>query len=477
MLSLPFLKSSQTGLAHMNFSGLAVQFVIVTSLSLLPPLLVLVALGASLSVLIATLFVSLTLAATASAIFTNRMTSSLLRLQRTTERLAQGELSAKVYPSRIPQLAGLANGLNVMASVLQTRVETVTKLSIEQDAILRGMTEGVLSITRDGHIARINAAARALLDVPVADCSGRLVAEVVRHISLQRFISKALQADTSLSEILATQGAVERILQVYSSPLTDNSGDLGVLIVLQDTTQLERLERIRRDFVANVSHELRTPITAIKGYVETLLDGAKDDPSTLVKFLRIMERQVERLQNIFSDLLMLSQLEAKGESARADVVLTEARSIVQSALDSLQSKFDQKKTEAIIEGPHSTALHANPRLLQQALSNLIDNAVTYSGDQPKITIGISESPNEVTFSVTDNGPGIPKAHLPRLFERFYRVDTGRSRDMGGTGLGLAIVKHIAQVHGGTVSVQSTPGVGTTFLLCVPKTLDKMAVLT
>jgi two-component system phosphate regulon sensor histidine kinase PhoR len=428
----------------------------------------LIALGASSGLLLATVLLAFMLAGAAATIFTTRMTSSILRLERTTERLAAGELSAKVYPSRIPQLAGLANALNSMASILQTRVQALTKLGIEQEAILRGMTEGVITITRDGHITRINEAARALLEVPVAECTGRLVAEVVHHISLQRFISSALTSENSATEIITIQGAVERSLQVYSSPLVGAAGDLGVLIVLQDITQLERLERIRRDFVANVSHELRTPITAIKGYVETLLDGAKDDPTTLVKFLRIMERQVDRLQNIFSDLLTLSQLEARGESARADVILTEARSIVQAAMDSLQSKFDQKKAEAIIQASDSTPLYANPRLIQQALTNLIDNAVTYSGEQPRIVVAITTNASDVCFSVSDNGPGIPKMHLPRLFERFYRVDTGRSRDTGGTGLGLAIVKHIAQVHGGSVSVESASGVGTVFQLCIPK---------
>jgi two-component system phosphate regulon sensor histidine kinase PhoR len=461
----------------MNFSGLAVQFIVVAALCFFPPLIALIAFGASLTLIVGTVATSLTLAGIAITIFTNRLASSLSRLERTTERLAQGELSAKVYPSRIPQLAGLANGLNSMASILKTRVESLRKLSIEQDAILRAMTEGVITITRDGYIARINDAARALLDVPVSECSGRLVAEVVRHLSLQRFIATALAADESLTEIVVVQGSIERILQVYSSPLIGESKDLGVLIVLQDTTQLERLERIRSDFVANVSHELRTPITAIKGYVETLLDGAKDDPATLVKFLRIMERQVERLQSIFSDLLTLSQLEAKGDAARADVVLTEARSIVQAALDSLQVKFDQKKAEAVLEAADTTALHANPRLLQQALTNLIDNAVTYAGEHARVTITIEAKESDVCFSVSDNGPGIPKIHLPRLFERFYRVDPGRSRDMGGTGLGLAIVKHISQVHGGTVSVESTPGVGTTFSLTIPRNMDRAGLLT
>jgi two-component system phosphate regulon sensor histidine kinase PhoR len=461
----------------MNVTGFAVQFFLIAVVSLTPAAITLLAVGASLPLVLTIIFISLLLATSAAAFFTNRLSSSLQRLERTTERLAQGELSAKVYPSRIPQLAGLANGLNSMASILKTRVETLTKLGAEQEAILRGMTEGVLTITRDGHIARINDAARTLLDVPVTDCSGRLVAEVVRHIALQRFISAALLSEDSLTEILVIHGPIERILQVYSSPLKAESVDLGVLIVLQDTTQLDRLERIRRDFVANVSHELRTPITAIKGYVETLLDGAKDDPATLVKFLRVMERQVERLQNIFTDLLALSQLEARGDAARADVVMTEARSIVQAALDSLQPKFDQKEVEAVIEAPDSTSLYANPRLLQQALTNLLDNAVTYSGEKSRVVIAISATASAVTFSVTDNGPGIAKVHLPRLFERFYRVDTGRSRDMGGTGLGLAIVKHIAQVHGGTVTVNSTPGIGTSFLLAIPKEAPNLKTLT
>jgi two-component system phosphate regulon sensor histidine kinase PhoR len=452
----------------MRFSGLALRYLLGALCACIPPLIALTCSDASLNTCLLVTGLSVAIAALGSATLTKRFAYSVAALERATERLAQGDLSARVYPSRTPQLARLAGGFNSMAAILKTRVEALTELGAEQDAILRSMAEGVITVSRDGRIVRMNDTARTLLEVTAVEWKGRLVQEVIHQAALQRFISTALASNQTNSEIVSLLGPSEKVLQVYSSQLSGPGTDLGVLIVLQDTTRLERLERIRTDFVANVSHELRTPITAIKGYVETLLDGAKDDPATLTKFLGVLGRQADRLQDMFTDLLTLSQLEAKGEQARADVSATDANSIIQAGLELVQNHPKRKQTTLTITSSGELTLRANTRLLQQALANLLVNAMTYSGDSPVIQVQAIGTPSQVSLVVSDDGPGIAKAHLARLFERFYRVDTGRSREMGGTGLGLAIVKHIAQVHGGSVEVSSSPGAGSVFSIHLPR---------
>jgi two-component system phosphate regulon sensor histidine kinase PhoR len=237
--------------------------------------------------------------------------------------------------------------------------------------------------------------------------------------------------------------------------------------VLQDTTRIERLENIRRDFIANVSHELRTPITSIKGFVETLLDGAKDDPETLAKFLGIIGHQADRLNALFHDLLTLARLEARGDDARVESVSCRVAQIVGAAVSSCAVLAKERGAVIQVDVREELELEANPNLLQQALVNLIDNALKYSEGQPRVVVKATVEGEVIRLSVVDNGPGIARGHLPRIFERFYRVDQGRSRKMGGTGLGLAIVKHITQVHGGTVDVDSMVGRGTTFSLLLP----------
>jgi two-component system phosphate regulon sensor histidine kinase PhoR len=353
-----------------------------------------------------------------------------------------------------------------MATQLKQRVEALTLLSGEQDAILRSMAEGVLTIDISGRIQRVNIAARRLLNVAVSDCEGRLVAEVIHQAEVQRFIGEAIDNQEADVEVLVVPGEPERVLQIYATPLKGSEGSdgqrLGTLVVLQDTTRISKLENIRREFIANVSHELRTPVTSIKGFVETLLDGAKDDPEALQRFLGIIGHHADRLNAIFNDLLTLAKLEARGEDARVEMSEVVAYDVVKGAVEAC--RFEIEERSAVVEIVVSTDLRvmANASLLEQALVNLIENALKYSEGTPSITVRGEQAEGMVRLSVCDSGPGIPKPHLGRLFERFYRVDHGRSRKMGGTGLGLSIVKHISQVHGGEVQVDSAPGRGSEF---------------
>jgi two-component system phosphate regulon sensor histidine kinase PhoR len=357
----------------------------------------------------------------------------------------------------------LANGFNLMATQLKQRVDALTLLSGEQDAILSSMAEGVVTIDASGRIQRVNSAALRLLDVVVPSCQGRLVAEVIHHAEVQRFIGEAIGNQEAEVEVVVVPGQPERVLQIYATPLEGSDGQrLGTLVVLQDTTRIAKLENIRRDFIANVSHELRTPVTSIKGFVETLLDGAKDDPESLVKFLRIIGHQADRLNATFNDLLTLARLEAQGDDARIETMPSNIREIAQAAIEACRLKIEERGAQVEMVVPQDLHVMANANLVEQALVNLIENAVKYSERAPRVVVRAEQIEDTICISVSDNGPGIAKSHLARLFERFYRVDHGRSRKMGGTGLGLSIVKHIAHVHGGEVQVDSAPGKGSVF---------------
>jgi two-component system phosphate regulon sensor histidine kinase PhoR len=454
----------------MSFSGLTSRFFLLVVICLAPMAAVLVWSRGPTPAVFAMVVGSVLMAGIGSWMVAGRIDRSLERFERATDRLAKGDLSAKVYPPRIPQLVGLANGFNLMAAQLRQRVEALTLLSGEQDAILGSMAEGVVTIDATGRIKRVNAAARRLLDVAVTSYQGRLVAEVIHHAEVQRFIGEANANQEADVEVLIVPGEPEKVLQIYATPLEGSDGQrLGTLVVLQDTTRIAKLENIRRDFIANVSHELRTPITSIKGFVETLLDGAKDDPESQKKFLGIIGHHADRLNAIFNDLLTLARLEAQGEGARVEMSPCSVLEIVNEALEACRLKIEERGTRVETDVPHGLHVMANANLLEQALVNLIENAVKYSDDRPSVVVRAEQLGDVVRLSVSDSGPGIAKPHLTRLFERFYRVDHGRSRKMGGTGLGLSIVKHIAQVHGGEVRVDSAPGKGSVFSITLQAT--------
>jgi two-component system phosphate regulon sensor histidine kinase PhoR len=325
------------------------------------------------------------------------------------------------------------------------------------------MTEGVVTIDSEGRIRRVNDAALVLLGIQDVVSEGVAFGEVLGHPELRRFIVEATAASAPRSGTVVLREDPEVILDVYGSPLFQDDGtSSGTLIVFRDMTRVHKLENVRRDFVANVSHELRTPITSIKGFTETLLDGAMNEPEDLKKFLGIIAKHAERLHAIFNDLLTLAKLEAGSEDEQVQFAPHKVSDLVGEAVESCSAAALAKGILLSVDVSSGLKVVSNGSLVQQALVNLIDNAVKYSDSGTSVQVSAASQGEMLRFSVSDNGPGIESIHLPRLFERFYRVDQGRSRRMGGTGLGLAIVKHIAQIHGGRVEVQSVLGQGSTF---------------
>jgi two-component system phosphate regulon sensor histidine kinase PhoR len=401
-----------------------------------------------------------------SVVLSRRLTRPLEEMRRGAERFARGDLSLKLPKPEVEELVSLTEALNFMASQLDDRISAIDRQRQEKEAVLASMVEGVIAVDDQARLISLNRAAADLLGLEPAGLENRSFLEVVRNPELQWFITRTLAADKPLEDEVVLKKETERVLRVHGTTLRDPHGKaLGVLIVLHDITRLRQLENARRDFVANVSHELKTPITSIKGFVETLKEGALDEPEHARQFLDIISRQVNRLSEIIEDLLSLSRLEQEAEEGKILLEGRRLKGVMQAAIQACAAKAAEKQITVELNCPEELRARINGPLLEQALANLIDNAIKYSEPGSRVQVEAAKGDNKmVAVRVKDQGVGIAPEHLPRLFERFYRVDPGRSRKVGGTGLGLAIVKHIAQAHGGRVSVESTPGQGSVFSL-------------
>jgi two-component system phosphate regulon sensor histidine kinase PhoR len=389
------------------------------------------------------------------------------------ERFAQGELASRIELPSIEELRHLAGALNTMAAQLDGRIKTITAQRNEQEAIFASMTEGVIAIDASGHVLSVNKAAAFLFAIDTKNAPGRLLGEVLRNSAFLHFAARILK-DTEPAEedilvpSLHDGSSGDRILQLHGSVLRSGDGRcVGAVLVASDVTRLRRLESMRKEFVANVSHELRTPLTTIKGFVETLLAGAIDSREEAQRFLTIISGQAERLTSLVEDLLTLALIEREEEARSPAMELRPVIDVVQAAMRDQAAHAAAKNIRVTAKGDPALAARLNAPLLEQAIGNLIDNAIKYSEPDREITVSAAKSDGDIIVAVSDQGMGIPREHLDRIFERFYRVDKARSRKMGGTGLGLAIVKHIAGLHGGRCAVQSEPGRGSTFTISFP----------
>lgn len=395
----------------------------------------------------------------------NGIAERLRQIVEVAGSVSAGEPERRVYLEGRGEIGEVAKAVNRMGASLREQMKEISANRDRLETILSTMVEGVIVFDEEGKTVLANPAAQRMLSLGRDNWAGRSDLELVRNIELHDKIRIARQEKRVQEYELKTVLPEEKLLSASIVPLRPGEQDRsGVLVVFRDITRLRRLEEIRADFAANVSHEMRTPLTAIRGYAETLLDGAYRDTETAVRFLKIIHRESERLNNLIEDVLMLSQI----ESGRADIefapvdVAGLAAEVLESLLDRLSTH--KLKLEVSPDLPPATG---DRGLLRQALFNLLDNSLKYTPAYGEITLGADREEDLLRIYVSDNGIGIPLAAQDRIFERFYRVDRARSRSLGGTGLGLAIVKHIVEAHRGRLKLESREGQGTTVSLYIP----------
>ncbi len=412
--------------------------------------------------------VALVLAVLVSFWVSRRISRPLEAMRHGAVDFAQGRFDRKLAVAGSMEVCALARAMNLMAEQLDDRIRTIMEQRNEQQAVLASMVEGVLALDMEERVLHFNQAAAQFLGVDPEKLQGQRIAEVARKADLQRFIGRTLEGPGPIEGEIVLQDEAARYLQAHGTVLRDaEQQEIGVLIVLHDVTRLRRLENIRRDFVANVSHELKTPITAIKASVETLLDGAAVSPADSQKFLKIVAKQADRLNAIIDDLLALSRIEQNDDVSGMVLEVQFLEPALRSALQSCEVAAADKGIDLQLACDAELQARINTPLLEQAVINLVGNAIKYGERQSRVQVEAEVEDDMLKIRVRDRGCGISKEHLPRLFERFYRVDKARSRHQGGTGLGLAIVKHIIQAHGGSVTVSSEPGAGSVFTLLLP----------
>jgi two-component system phosphate regulon sensor histidine kinase PhoR len=390
------------------------------------------------------------------------------------KRLTRDESKKEVPLYSKDELSTLAKAIQEMAVQLRNRIEEIT---IEKDylqTIFKGMAEGVMVVDERGRILVANHALRQLLHLPPS-VANRTALEIIRNAQLEEAIRNVIQKESSTSFELNLPLPLGRtfevnVVRIMPSPEEkgkDAEGIRGAIAVFHDITRLKELEKVRQDFVANVSHELRTPLTTIKGYAETLLEGALKE-EVAFQFVQVIKRHSDRLTKIVEDLLTLSKIELKEFQLKMETL--PFHELAEDVLHYIQGTAERKKISVSLEIPITLRITGDRRYLEQILINLIDNAIKYGQEGGKITLSATQKDQrEMEVSVRDNGVGIPREDLPRIFERFYRVDKGRSQELGGTGLGLSIVKHLVQAHGGRVWAESQLGEGSTFYFTLPFT--------
>jgi len=429
-----------------------------------------------------------------SYVISKKISNPLEKLKSTAAEFAKGEFKVKSPDSSILEIKELSDSMNTMSKALQDNINEITQQKNDLKLILSSMFEGVIAIDLDDKIITINSAAKKILNtnVPLSSSdSGKNRFEnalfypdqrgdderdehnssfrtTIRNTEIHQLIDEILKNGNPINRKIEMMGLHSKIIDVYGAVLRNPARDtIGVLLVVSDITQISQLENMRKNFASNVSHELKTPLTAIKGAVETLIDGAIQDEDDAGKFLRIIYKHSERLNTLINDIMSLSKIEQEKVQEGAEFTSCSIEQVLETALEICQDKADNDHVKIEISCDDNLNVSGNEQMLEQVFVNLIDNAVKFSPENEKVSVQASFENDWVSISVTDHGCGIPDKHLSRLFERFYRVDKGRSRQQGGTGLGLSIVKHIVNSHKGTVEVVSDPGKETVFTVKLP----------
>ncbi|MFZ7102326.1 MAG: two-component system histidine kinase PnpS [Peptococcaceae bacterium] len=417
------------------------------------------------------LLTGIMLASSVAVILSLRLSSTITepieKINITANKISQGDLEQRIFLTTNDELGELAQAINDMTLALQQKIDEVTSAKQKLEAVLNHMVSGVIVISSKGKIQGINIEAERMFSTQEKKVLGKPYQGIIRNFGLQEIIEQVIEEGQVYSHEFSVIYPEKLTLKAYIAPVIQNGMIEQVVIVFHDITSLRQLERIKTDFVANASHELRTPVAAIKGFAETLLDGALEEPKLRERFITIIDKEADRLIRLINDLLDLSRLEAKGtEMVKED---TDIGQLLQDCTLGLSHKAEERNIELILDiAKNLPLITANKDMLMQAFINLIDNAIKYTNAGGKVEVSAAREDGGLIVKIKDSGIGIPKDDLPRIFERFYRVDKARSKDAGGTGLGLSIVKHIMEQHQGHVNVESEIGRGSVFYLTFPQ---------
>jgi len=397
----------------------------------------------------------------------NRITKPIEHVTNIAKKITNRNYSERLSINRQDELGELGIAINKMAESLENQMTTIKENENRLSTVLNNMVSGVILVGKSGKIILANKAIEWLLGEELDEIIGKFHFTAGNHYLLSELIERSLKTGISIHTEIEIQNISNKVLDVNLAPIIDVNGELnGIVVVLHDITKIKRLENMRTEFVANVSHELKTPITAVKGFAETLLDGGLNDEEILISFLQIIYKESDRLHRLISDLLDLSKIEMHKNILNYELV--DITQLIQLTIKTLKPQADKKGVE-LIEVLEPISAEVDQDRMNQVLINLITNAITYTHSKGTITVELKNYNDEFfKIIIKDTGIGIPRKSIPRIFERFYRVDKARSRESGGTGLGLAIVKHIIESHKGYIHVESEVQKGTTFTITLPK---------
>mgnify|MGYP001563031442 FL=1 len=412
------------------------------------------------------LFIALGLAFLSSLLLTRDMTLKVHKIVRISDSFSKGDFSHKIFLDSKDELGELASTLNSMAQNLEDKIHEIEIKNQHLVAILESMVEGLIVVDKTSRIVSINSSVEKIFNISKQNLEGKVFLEVIRNNDIAEIINKVLKKGEFTSCELTLMWPVQKIFQINASPIFEKEEVSGCLLVIHDITEIRKLETMRRDFVANVSHELKTPLTSIKGFVETLLEGALEDKENNRHFLKIIQEHGERLNKLVDDLLSLSHLESKEILLEKDIF--NLRQQVEKVIMGFKEQLKKRNVDIKNEIPANISINADKDKIEGVFTNLIDNAIKFNKENGSIKISSQQEGDKIKIIVEDSGVGIPEKDIPRIFERFYRVDKARSRELGGTGLGLSIVKHIIELHKGSVGVESVEGLGSKFWFTLPK---------
>ncbi|WP_127494957.1 two-component system histidine kinase PnpS [Paenibacillus glycanilyticus] len=395
------------------------------------------------------------------------LTRPLEQITKVAQRIKQMDYKARVKVRKQDEVGELGHAINAMAESLEVQMTRIRQNESQLESVLENMINGVMMIDPAGKILLMSRRAGELLGISTGELVGRNYAEAKQQYELSQLIQEALEGREHIREEITFYFPEERLLELNLVPILQENQEFGgVLLVLADVTAIRRLERMRSEFVANVSHELKTPIAAVKGFAETLLGGAVNDEETARSFLQIIYDESDRLNRLIGDILALSKIESKRVPLYFSPV--EMDSFMTKTVTMMEPEAAKKSIKLQLEMEHGLYVEADEDRLRQIMMNVIANGVNYTPEGGKVSVHIeSIDEDHIRIQISDTGIGIPKKDLPRIFERFYRVDKARSRSSGGTGLGLSIVKHLVELHKGTIAVTSAVGVGSTFVIELP----------